>query len=72
MRPMISAARIATHRKPRAVRRTMSRSGVAAKIREKATSSVTYSWLTVQMTPTRPMSPVIAGALVHGQRSTTR
>ena len=60
MSPMMAAARIATHTKPRAVRRMMSRSGVAEKIRENATSSVTYSWLTVQTTPTRPMRPVIA------------
>ena len=57
---MTAAARIATQMKPRAVRRRMSRSGFAEKMRENATSSVTYSWLTVQTTPMRPTGPVMA------------
>ena len=46
----------------------MSRSGLSAKIRAKATSSAPYSWLTVQMSPTTPMieaataCPVIASS----------
>ena len=51
--PTITAPRIPTTRKPRAVRRTMSRSGVSEKIRANATSSAPYSWLTVQTRPIR-------------------
>jgi hypothetical protein len=58
-KPRMAAARIPTTANPRAVRPTMSRSGVSAKIRAKATSSAPYSWLTVQ---TMPMTPMIEAA----------
>jgi hypothetical protein len=53
MKPTIRTTRIATTRKPRKVRMTISRSGCAEKIRANATSSAPYSELTVQ---TRPMT----------------